>query len=108
MGGIEIKRGTPVTVILAAVNRDPALYEDAESLDVTRKVGQHMGFGYGIHYCVGAPLARLEGKIAFNTLLQRLPKLRLAGNPADLEYENSSIVHGLTQLPVCWGEKGYS
>ncbi|MEM7132962.1 MAG: cytochrome P450 [Chloroflexota bacterium] len=102
ISGIHIKQGTPVTVILAAANRDPNIYDDAEFLDVTRKASQQMGFGYGIHYCVGAPLARLEGKIAFRSLLRRLPSLRISGNPADLEYVNASVVHGLRRLPVTW------
>lgn len=102
IGDTFIKRGTAVVVILAAANRDPAAFEDAGKLDISRDANKHLGFGYGVHYCLGAPLARLEGKIAVATLLNRLPHLQLAVPAANLKYQGSNIVHGVVKLPVTW------
>ncbi len=102
IGDVFIKRGTQVVVILAAVNRDPGAFNNAAALDITRQPNKHMGFGYGVHYCLGAPLARLEARIAFNTLLKRLPTLRLSVPAAQLQYNEGAIVRGLIQLPVRW------
>ena len=102
VGGVLIKRGTPVLVILAAADRDPEIFEAADSLDVTRQSNKHMGFGYGVHYCVGAPLARLEARIAFDTLLKHIPNLQLSVPAVQLKYTDSPVVHGLVRLPVEW------
>ncbi len=69
-------------------------------LDLTHQVNQHLAFGKGIHHCLGAPLARLEGHIAFSTLLRHLPDLRLASDPAHLIWSGSFSLRGLTSLPV--------
>lgn len=100
IGGQLIKRSTPVIVVVGAANRDPRYFEDANSLDITRADNKHIDFGYGIHYCLGAPLARLEGRIAINTLIQRIPTLRLAVPASELEYRTSTIVRGPVKLPV--------
>lgn len=102
IGGQLIKRSTPVIVVLGAANRDPRQFENPTELDVTRSPNKHLDFGYGVHYCMGAPLARLEGRIAINSLLQRLPNLQLAIPAAQLEYRTSTIVRGLVKLPVIW------
>ncbi|MGD2078274.1 MAG: cytochrome P450 [Chloroflexota bacterium] len=102
ISGQLIKRGTPIIVVLGAANRDPGQFGEADQLDITRQNNKHLGFGYGIHYCLGAPLARLEGKIAINTLLQRLPDLRLATPVSALRYRSSPVVRGLESLPVIW------
>ncbi|MEM9777054.1 MAG: cytochrome P450 [Chloroflexota bacterium] len=102
VGDTLIKRRTPVTIILAAANRDPAAFENPIKLDVTRDAQQHLGFSYGVHFCVGAPLARLEAKIAFSTLLSRLPNIQLRAPHRQLVYNEGSIVHGLKALPVTW------
>ena len=102
IGNTFLSRGTTVIVILAAANRDPQAFTNGDTLDVMREPNKHMGFGYGVHYCVGAPLARLEAKIAFTTLLQRLPTLQLAVPAAKLTYNDSAIVRGLVRLPVRW------
>lgn len=102
VGGTVIPRGTTVIVILAAANRDPGRYQQPDALDITRSDNKHVAFGYGIHYCLGAPLARLEAKIAFNTLLARLPGLRLAVPTTELQYTQGTIVRGLARLPVRW------
>ncbi|MCB0037945.1 MAG: cytochrome P450, partial [Anaerolineales bacterium] len=102
IGETLIRRGTPVVVVLAAANRDPAAFGEAGRLDVNRENSTHLGFGYGVHYCIGAPLARLEAKIAFNTLLKRIPHMQLAVDPSQLKYTSGAVVTGLTRLPVRW------
>ncbi|GGF90843.1 cytochrome P450 [Rhodococcoides trifolii] len=98
IGGTEIPADEFVYVALLSANRDGEKYPNPEVLDVTRATGGHVAFGYGIHYCVGAPLARMEAQIAFTQLLQRFPHLHLA--PAEQRYRESYLIHGLTHLPV--------
>lgn len=100
IGGQDIAPGDPVLVVLAAADRDPARFEDPDTLDLSRRDNQHLGYGHGIHYCLGAPLARLEGQTALATLLTRLPDLRLAGDSADLRWRGGLIMRGLRTLPV--------
>ncbi|MHB9753321.1 cytochrome P450 family protein [Streptomyces sp. BYX5S] len=100
IGGRRISVGDPVLVVLAAANRDPARFADPDVLDLARKENPHLGFGHGIHYCLGAPLARLEGRTAFATLFRRLPDLALAADPADLRWRGGLIMRGLRTLPV--------
>lgn len=104
IGGQLIKRSTPVIVVLGAAGRDPRHFDNANQLDITREANKHLDFGYGIHYCLGAPLARLEGKIAIGTLIQRIPNLRLAVSADELTYRQSTIVRGLVNLPVTWNK----
>jgi cytochrome P450 len=84
--------------VLAAANRDPARFPDPDRLDVTRPDNHHVSFGQGPHFCLGAPLARLEALIAFGTLLRRFPSLHLATDR--LEYRQVFNLHGLQALPV--------
>ncbi|GHB03274.1 cytochrome P450 family protein [Streptomyces chryseus] len=100
LGGRDIAAGDPVLVVLAAADRDPERFGDPDTLDLTRRDNQHLGYGHGIHYCLGAPLARLEGQTAIATLLRRLPDVRLAGDPADLRWRGGLIMRGLRTLPV--------
>ncbi|MBT2442888.1 cytochrome P450 [Streptomyces sp. ISL-36] len=100
IGGQEIPAGDPVLVVLAAADRDPERFTEPDTLDLSRRDNQHLGYGHGIHYCIGAPLARLEGQIALATLLTRLPDLRLAADPADLRWRGGLIMRGLRTLPV--------
>jgi cytochrome P450 len=100
--GQQIKRGEHVLVILAAANHDPAVFDDGEELDITRPENRHLAFGKGIHFCLGAPLARLEGQIAISTLLKRLPDLRLNIDPQDLQWRPGLLILGLTSLPVAF------
>ncbi|TDF89725.1 cytochrome P450 family protein [Paenibacillus piri] len=97
--GKEIRKGEIVMVSLAGANMDPHKISNPETLDITREENEHLAFGKGIHLCLGAPLARLEGQIAFGTLLQRLPNLRLATEPGQLVY-NYSTLRSLASLPV--------
>ncbi len=98
--GQTIPAGQMVVASLLAANRDPAVFENPNTLDITRTPNKHVAFGNGIHYCVGAPLARLEGAVAFNTLLQRLPKLALAVDAAQLERNKTILLHGMKSMPV--------
>lgn len=100
IGGQRIAAGDPVLVVLAAADRDPERFADPDVLDLGRRDNQHLGYGHGIHYCLGAPLARLEGRSALATLLTRLPDLRLAVEPADLRWRGGLIMRGLRTLPV--------
>lgn len=100
LGGQDIAAGDPVLVVLAAADRDPERFEDPDTLDLARRDNQHLGYGHGIHYCLGAPLARLEGQTALATLLTRLPDLRLAVEPTDLRWRGGLIMRGLRTLPV--------
>ena len=100
VGDVEIPAGEFVMVSLLAANADEARFEDPHELDVTRPPGGHLAFGHGIHYCLGAPLARLEGEIAIGRLLARFPSLRLAIDPAELRWRTSTLVRGLRRLPV--------
>jgi cytochrome P450 len=103
IGGVRIPAREWVLCVTSAANRDPARFPDADRLDVGRDAGGHVAFGHGIHYCLGAPLARLEGEIAFGSLLSRFPSLSLAADPAALRWRPSSLIHGLEKLPVRLG-----
>jgi cytochrome P450 len=100
IGGQAIATGDPVLVVLAAADRDPARFTGPDTLDLSRRDNQHLGYGHGIHYCLGAPLARLEARTALETLLRRLPDLELAADPADLRWRGGLIMRGLRELPV--------
>ncbi len=108
IAGVEIKAGEMVLCSLSSANRDPLLSAQdptGQSLDVfvpQRPVTQHYAFGYGFHRCVGAELARMELRIAYPKLLQRLPGLRLAISNEDINFRQLSIVYGLEELPVTW------
>ena len=100
IGGVPIPRGSHVQIVLAAANHDSEFVPNAEELDVTRNVRQRVAFGLGIHYCLGAPLARLEGEIAFSTLLRRLPNLRLGIPSSEVRWAPGVEIRGLESLPV--------
>ncbi|MFF4290412.1 cytochrome P450 [Streptomyces sp. NPDC001633] len=100
LGGQRIAEGDPVLVVLAAADRDPARFPEPDVLDLTRRDNQHLGYGHGIHYCLGAPLARLEGQTALATLLTRLPDIRLAVEAGELRWRGGLIMRGLRSLPV--------
>lgn len=98
--GKVIRKGEKVHAALISANDDPEHFSEKTTLDITRKENQHLAFGKGIHYCLGAPLARLEGQIAFGTLLRRLPGLRLDCDPAQLRWSMNAMLRGLQSLPV--------
>jgi cytochrome P450 len=100
VGGVVIPKGEMVLVIITAANRDPARFPSPDALDLARPDNRHLAFGHGIHYCLGAPLARLEGEIAFGTLLRRMPELRLGVAPEALAWRPNFGLRGLVTLPV--------
>ncbi|TKD09903.1 cytochrome P450 family protein [Polyangium fumosum] len=100
--GVRLPRGSLVLVVLASANRDASQFVNPDQLDLTRDPNRHVAFGQGIHYCLGAPLARLEGQIALATLLRTLPDLRLAAAPHTLRWRPTYIVRGLEALPVAF------
>jgi len=100
IAGVTIPRGALTLAVLASANRDEHYFENPDQLDITREKNRHLAFGYGSHACVGMPLARLEGQIAISTLVQRLPKLRLAVTSDQLRWRVTPIVRGLEALPV--------
>lgn len=100
--GIQIRQGDMMLIALSSANRDSSRYENPDTFDITRKVNDHIAFGKGIHYCLGAPLARLEGEIAINALLQRLPEIRLNTDAELLEWRPGMIIRGLKAFPVVY------
>jgi cytochrome P450 len=100
IGGTVIPRGEMVLVVLAAADHDPQRFSDPDELDITRTDNRHLAFGKGIHHCLGAPLARMEGQIAISTLLRRMPNLRLKGSSESLSWRPGMILRGLRGLPV--------
>lgn len=98
--GHRMRRGDVVRVSLASANRDPAQFTDPDELDLARADNKHLAFGHGIHYCLGAPLARLEGQIGLQTLFGRFPTLRLAVPPEELVWRPGVLFRGLTKLPL--------
>ncbi|MEU1797233.1 cytochrome P450 family protein [Streptomyces californicus] len=103
IGGTLIPGGGElVLVALSDANRDPARYPDGSRFDITRDARGHLAFGHGIHYCLGAPLARIEARIAIRSLLERCPDLRPAADPATLEWRSGMLIRGPLSLPVAW------
>jgi cytochrome P450 len=106
VGGEKVSAGDPVLVVLAAADRDPARFAEPDTVDLARRDNPHLGYGHGIHYCLGAPLARLEARTALGALLTRLPDLRLAADPAELRWRGGLIMRGLRTLPVAFSASG--
>lgn len=100
INGTTIPQGELVYLALASANRDERQFANPDMLDLTRAPNRHLAFGQGVHFCLGAPLARLEGQIAFNTLLQRTRDLQLAVSPAALRWQGGLVIRGLQALPV--------
>ena len=100
IAGTTIPRGELVLAAIGSANRDEKYFDDPDMLDITRSNNKHLSFGLGVHYCLGASLARLEGQIAISTLIQRMPNLRLSVAPDQLRWRGSFILRGLEALPV--------
>lgn len=100
--GVSVPRDTKVLCMFGSANLDPEVWDDPEKFDVTRDYEQlklHYAFGQGIHYCMGAPLARVEAKVALRLTLERMPNLRLTGEPEEI---SAPVLHGVETLPVAW------
>lgn len=95
--GIDFKQGQEIALLFGSANRDPLVFDQPDTLDITRQDNPHISFSLGIHYCLGAPLARLELQTSFAALLRRLPNLRLAAEP---EYREGYVIRGLQELIV--------
>lgn len=98
--GVTIPRGEMTFGVIGSANRDENVFENPDQLDITREPNKHLSFGQGIHFCLGAPLARMEAQIAISTLLRRMPDLRLKVPPDSLRWRPSMILRGLDALPV--------
>jgi cytochrome P450 len=101
--GVHLRQGEQVALLFGSANRDPAQFEQPDLFDLTRQDNAHIAFSLGIHYCLGAPLARLELQIALGVLLRRLPHLALAAEP---RYRDSYVIRGLDALLVHTGAAG--
>lgn len=102
IAGVSIPRGALVYGALSSANRDASQFDEPDRLDLGREKNRHVAFGQGIHYCLGAPLARLEGQIALRKLLDRMPALRLAVPESSLRWRPGLNLRGLDRLPVVW------
>ena len=102
LGGVAIPADSLVILALAAANRDPRFHDDGDRLDVTRDAAGHVAFGHGLHHCLGAPLARMEMRIAFPALLRRFPGLAPAVPFEEIGFRAFHFVYGLHALPVTW------
>ncbi|MEU9115467.1 cytochrome P450 [Streptomyces sp. NPDC048483] len=105
IGGTVIPARNPVWVVLASASRDPERFAAADDFDITRDPRGHVAFGHGIHFCIGAPLARLEARIAIGALLDRCPDLALDCATDDLTWRTGMLIRGTEQLPVRWTAK---
>ncbi|PRY42455.1 cytochrome P450 family protein [Umezawaea tangerina] len=105
LGGVTIPAGEIALVSLLGANRDPEKFPEPDRMDITRQTGGHVAFGHGIHFCLGAPLARLEGAIAVGSLLDRFD-IELAGEPETLRWRESTLLHGLERFPVSLSDRG--
>jgi cytochrome P450 len=105
LGGVVIPAGAQIIVNLASANRDGSHFARPHVLDITRADGRHLGFGHGIHFCLGAPLARMEGQVALRALFRRFPDLHLAVPVEELHWGHGDglVLRGLTSLPVIAG-----
>lgn len=102
LSGTRIPAGTAVIPLQYSANRDESLADEPNRFDVTRAPTQHLTFGHGIHYCLGAQLARLELHVAFATLFGRLPRLRLENRESTIEWKEGLVTRGPVALPVTW------
>lgn len=95
-----IQKGDMVIIALASANRDETVFENPEVFDITRENNRHIAFGHGSHFCLGAPLARLEAKIAISTLLKRMPELQIKGNREKIKWQGNYLMRSLEELPL--------
>jgi cytochrome P450 len=100
IGAVTVEKGSRILVGIGSANRDETVFEEPDRVIVTRSPNRHLAFGLGTHYCLGAPLARLEGRIALEALLDRWPDMRLAAPIEQLKWRSSTVVRGLKALPV--------
>jgi cytochrome P450 len=102
VGGVTVKAGDGLVIPLQSANRDPAVYDLPDELDLSRAARNHLAFGYGVHQCLGQPLARAELQIALPALFQRFPDLTVAVPYEEIAFRRQTGVYGITELPVTW------
>jgi cytochrome P450 len=102
VGDVVIPAYAQVIVSLAAANRDPALVPDPDRLDITRDARHHVAFGFGVHQCLGQPLARIELQVVYSTLYKRIPTLKPATDLEQVPFKHDGAVYGVYELPVTW------
>jgi cytochrome P450 len=102
IGGHTVRAGQTVTISLPVVNRDPTRFPDPDRLDITRPADSHLGFGHGIHQCLGQQLARIEMRLAFPALLRRFPRLELGVPAGEVPMRTRATIYGVHRLPVTW------
>ena len=100
--GQRIMTGDAVFCSLPTANRDPALGTDMDAVNPRRRTTSHLAFGFGVHRCLGAPLARMELRVVFPALLRRFPGIRLAVPAERIEFRRFSVIHGVESLPATW------
>ncbi|MET9291090.1 cytochrome P450 [Streptomyces sp. NPDC003077] len=103
LGDTVLPAGASVLVVLADAHRDPSRFPDPDRFDIRRPTGGHLAFGHGIHFCIGAPLARMEARIAIRRLLERCPRLGLVDDPGTLRWFPNMMIRGVRELWVGWG-----
>ncbi len=102
IAGVLIRKGEGVFALNPAANRDPAMFDDPDRLDVRRDASHHLAFGFGIHQCLGQMLARIELQVVFPLLLQRMPNLRVAAREGEIRFKDDMQIYGVHNLPVAW------
>ena len=102
VGGQVIRAGEGVIVADDIGNRDPDAFPDPDRLDIGRDARHHVAFGFGVHQCLGQPLARLELQVVYGTLYRRMPTLRLAAELDEIPFKHDGSVYGVYELPVAW------
>ncbi|MER5332133.1 cytochrome P450 [Micromonospora sp. NPDC002717] len=102
LGGVLVCAGEPVVVSIPSANRDETVFAEPDRLDLARQANPHLGFGHGVHHCVGAQLARMELQVVLETLIARTPGLRLAVPESELTWKSGLLVRGLVAMPVSW------
>ncbi|GLP65265.1 cytochrome P450 [Streptomyces sp. TUS-ST3] len=102
IAGQVIRAGEGVIMVNEIGNRDPLVFEDPDRLDITRDARRHVAFGFGVHQCLGQPLARMELQVVYGTLYRRIPTLRLARPLEDVRFKHDAFVYGIHELPVTW------
>ena len=99
-GGVEMKAGERVFLVNPSANRDPAVFGDPDTLNLRRNPTSHIGYGFGLHYCLGAPLARLEADLALSAILREFASISMATERSTLEWNPTMLSRGLKSLPV--------
>ncbi|MFC5216450.1 cytochrome P450 [Streptomyces coerulescens] len=102
IAGQVIRAGEGVIMVNEIGNRDPEVFADPDRLDITRDARRHVAFGFGVHQCLGQPLARMELQVVYGTLYRRIPTLKLAGDLRDVRFKNDAFIYGVHELPVSW------